>query len=233
MHVTAEHGLHGRAGAAERHHDEFQPGAAAEFMRGEEIEYGLIGVKLERPTDEQRHVAGAPEVGGAVVLEVELGLPASGNLVKGDIVTEFAKTSIKDVDQLIRLVGSAPVGKDVEMKVYREGRFLSVSVRPTRKQVLKGVHREAAFAWRGMKLAEPSSDIRASFNLPETVSGVVVTHVESNTAAEKAGLKPGFVIRQLNDEPVKGLRRLRELANKLTGPLKVRTAEPEQEITLP
>jgi serine protease Do len=207
-----------------------------QLRQGQPVEYGHLGVQLARPTPDERRRAGAPGRNGAIIREVQPGTPAAqSDLKPNDLVVGFDGQPVEDVDQLIRLVGSARVGVQVDVTVYRNRQELVIPVVPGRRQqLIQGIHIDLPFAWRGMRLSDPTAEVIQSFNLPDEVQGVVVTHVESDSPAEKAGLKPGNVISQIADEPVKGVRRVREVGPALTGPVKVIVADdPAGERTLP
>jgi S1-C subfamily serine protease len=126
------------------------------------------------------------------------------------------------------------VGKEIEVKYYRRNQLLTAALAPApRKNLIRGVHIEAPVNWRGMRLADLSDELREKYNLPDTASGLIVIHVESDAPASKAGLKPGQVIRKIGEDEVSGLRGLRQLLSKLTGPIKILAADSETEITLP
>ena len=207
----------------------------AQLTRGEEIEYGFIGVKLEDPTAEDRRLAGGPVSGGAVVREVLPGTPAAvANLQVGDLIVSFAGQLIMDADHLFCLVGDAPVGTAVAMVFHRDHKCLNVTIAPARRQTNKGVNLEAPMEWRGMHLGNPSPELCREFRLPETVEGIVVTEVETGGSAHRAGIEPGCVIARVGDITIKTVRRLREIAPSLSGPVKISLAQdPPVEITLP
>ncbi len=208
----------------------------AQLARGETVEYGYLGVGLKDATLEDRKRAGRADQGGAVIDTVQSGMPATdAHLQPGDVVVAFDGESVQSADQLARLVGAARIDITVNMMIWRGGKRLTVAVAPTRRQdAIKGVNIEMPLSWRGMTLENPTSKVRARFELPEATAGVVVTHVEAGGAAEQAGLRPGQVIRQIGGEPVKGVRRLREIAPDLTGPLTIIVdADPPAEMTLP
>jgi len=73
-------------------------------------------------------------------------------------------------------------------------------------------------------------------SLSDYVDGVLVLQVDPGGSAHKAGIQPGQVLRQVGDVPINGLKRLREIAPSLAGPLKVFMAgekQNDQQITLP
>jgi len=148
-------------------------------------------------------------------------------------VVTFGGRRVDSVDQFVRMVGAAPPGVPVDVRIYRDKALATVVVTPSRrKAVARGVNIEAPFAWRGMTLENPTPKVRARFDLPEDTVGVVVTRVEAGGVAEKAGLEPGQVIRQIGEERIKGVRRLRQMAPHLNGPLPI-VVEGEEEVLLP
>ena len=58
----------------------------------------------------------------------------------------------------------------------------------------------------GMQVAELDQQMRRQLNLPNDVEGLVITDVESGSAAERAGLQTGDVIEEVNRQPVHSLR---------------------------
>lgn len=207
-----------------------------QLARGEDVQYGYLGVTLKPPTVQDRKRAGGPDQGGALIEEVQLATPAAAaGLRTGDIIATFDGEPATSVDKLIRLVGSARIGVTVDVTIYRDNQRLTVGVTPTRRErVIPGVNIETPFSWRGMRIENPTPQVRIRFDLPRTTTGVVVTYVEPGGAAEKAGLKPGHVIRRVGAESIRGVRRLHQIARDLTGPQTIiLDADPPVEITLP
>jgi serine protease Do len=204
-----------------------------QLRQGREIEYAFIGVQLDRPTAAQRRMAGSPEGVGVLIKEVTPGAPAEGQLQVGDIVVAFNDEEVRDVDHLIRLVGSAAVGKPSDIRAYRNGHLITTTVTPARKAVLKGVRIEAPLAWRGMTIADLTDDLREKYKLDPAAEGVVVTQVEADGPAGRVGLKEGSLIRRVADQTLTGVRQLRELLPRLEGPVPVQAGDPATEITLP
>lgn len=210
----------------------------AQLARGEQVEYGYLGVDLDVPTAAERAAAGAPPVGGALIREVRPGTPAAAaNLQGGDIVVEFDGQPVQTRDHLVRLVGASRVNVEVGMLVYRDKRLLKLRVRPDRRPTeIRVVNAAAPLSWRGMKLAELSPAHRRAHNIADEVDGLVVLEVDPNGPARKAGIRPGQVLRQVGDVPIYSLKRLRDIAPALSGPLKViviNEKQSEQELALP
>lgn len=172
------------------------------LLAGREVEYGLLGVHLDTPTLADRNAAGGPKEGGALVIrEVSEDDPVGKAGIKaGAIIAEFDGEVIRDVDHLIRKVGAARVGKEVGIVFYQEGKRVAAKVIPARRPI-RGV--SMSYRWRGMRLTNPTVEIREKHELAENVKGIVVAYVDPDSPAAAAGLRPGQVIRRIGDVDIR------------------------------
>ncbi len=203
----------------------------AQLARGEEVDYGFLGVALRSTTGADRQAAGAPERGGATVASVEFGTPAANaNLQSGDVVVAFDGESVANADELIRLVGGARVGVPANLTLFRDKRRMHVTVVPARRKVPP----PSTCKWRGLKLAHPDWEVCLAHKLPIDATGVVVVEVEPNSAAAKAGLVPGQVIQQIDGVRIAGIRRMLQIAEQTASPVTIMVrGDPPRELTLP
>ncbi len=58
-------------------------------------------------------------------------------------------------------------------------------------------------------------------NIPENVSGLLVTKVEQNTDAEIKGIRPGDIIQEINQSSVNDINAFRKIMNSIKGSKKV------------
>ena len=54
-------------------------------------------------------------------------------------------------------------------------------------------------------------------NIPENVTGLLVTKVEQNTDAEIKGIRPGDIIQEINQSSVNDINEFRKIINSLKG----------------
>jgi serine protease Do len=212
----------------------------ARLSRGEKIEYGYLGVDLDVPSVADRSAAGAPRSGGALVRDIRPGTPAAAaKLQAGDVIVEFDGQHVHDRDHLVRLVGASRVDVEVVVLVYRAKKQIRLQARPERRPTELRVAVSVSpppesFLWRGMKLTDLSPSNRRSHNIADDIQGVIVTQVFTDGPADKAGIRPGEVLRKIGDVEIKGLRRLKEITPSLSGPLKiVMLSDNDQAVTLP
>ncbi len=81
------------------------------------------------------------------------------------------------------------------------------------KKVMDDLKKEGRVArgWLGVAVQNLTPDLARSFGLEEKAKGVLVSHVEPGSPAEKGGLKGGDVITRFRDKEVTDAQALREL----------------------
>jgi serine protease Do len=73
---------------------------------------------------------GLPDPQGARVTGITTGSPAeSAKFQVGDVILAFDGTRIEDDNHLINMVNLTPVNKEVEVRLVRAGKSLSIKVR--------------------------------------------------------------------------------------------------------
>jgi S1-C subfamily serine protease len=203
-----------------------------QLVRGEEVDYGFLGVRSHSATeDECPKTADGQVLGGAVVDEIEIGSPADvARLHAGDVISAVGGQAVTDSEELIQEIGAARVGAAINLTVWRDGRKLTVPVVPGRREIPF----PNTFFWRGMTLAHADWEKCWTFKLPVDVKGLIVTEVKAGSAAELAGLKVGQVVVQIGDAKFPFIRRLPQITRDLTGPVKITVAgNPPKEFTIP
>ena len=168
------------------------------------VSRGWMGISIQAVTDEMAQSFGLPKTYGALVNDVVASSPAAkAGILQGDVITGFAGSSIKDVRQLQRLVAETPVGKRVEVELYRDGKPIKVFVttapaESAPAQAQKPSEREAGPL--GLSVQELGAEQRA-----RGLSGVVVTDLEPGGIAEDSGIQRGDVIVSVNQKKVRNL----------------------------
>jgi len=129
------------------------------------------------------------------------------------VVVKFDGKDIKEMRDLPRVVADTPVGKDVEVTVIRKGKEEKKTVKIGRLEdgekqqqasLKKDEPAEKSVVQKalGLQLSNLSDDLRKKFKLKDSVNGVLITGVDSNSAAADKRLKAGDVIVEVMYEPV-------------------------------
>ncbi|MGH9432915.1 MAG: PDZ domain-containing protein, partial [Terriglobia bacterium] len=170
---------------------------------------------------------------GAVILSVEANSPAEkAGLKPGDVLAEFAGREIWSVSQLERWVGDTPAGRTVEVKFFRDGALKFANV--TLESHSHEFHMPAIkmppinipdfshfhFSWGHPRLGITGQTLTpqlARYFGVDQGKGVLVTEVQSGTAAEKAGLKAGDCIVRFGSKTIDGMEDLESAVLSATG----------------
>ncbi|MBI3989613.1 MAG: trypsin-like peptidase domain-containing protein [candidate division NC10 bacterium] len=94
------------------------------------IIWGWLGIQIEEVDDELAELEGLPLGKGVLVSAVLPGQPADqGGIRVGDIILSIDEVAINSPKELIRVVSTSQVGKEVRITLRRKGQDLQVSVR--------------------------------------------------------------------------------------------------------
>ncbi len=172
---------------------------------------GWLGVMIQQITPELQEKLGLESQKGALVADVTSGGPAEkAGIRRGDVIVAFDGREVPEMSALPLMVGSTPVGKEVDVAVIRKGKEKTFEV--TLGQLdEKGPSEAPAETGTdlGMAVEEISPEHARRFNLTEE-RGLVVVRVEPNSPAGESGLQPGDVILEMDQQEVKTLSRYRK-----------------------
>ncbi len=207
------------------------------LRRGEEIDYGFLGVGFsEEPQNND----------GGVELEfVTPGSPAAfAGLRARDVVMAVGDTPIKHGDDLFLSLGTQLAGAKVQLTIRK-----NIGLRPKTfqkivtlakfhfpgKSIASSVGKRPYF--RGMRVDYTSVLVQKPLGLTTIPQGVLVSAVKEGSRASKAKLKAGELITQVNGEPVRSPSDFYQKVAGLDGPIQLTIAgydprQPTAKITL-
>jgi serine protease Do len=155
---------------------------------------------------------------GALVTDVKEDSPADhAGLQQGDVITSYQSSPVEDAVALQRLVTKTTVGAKVSVKVLRDGHEKELTVKigeqPGETKIAKADSNDGEYAFAGVAVADLDRDTAKELGIKGKAQGVVVTSVEPDSGADKAGLMPGDVIREINRQPVKSVKEFEKLSS--------------------
>jgi len=105
-----------------------------ELKKGQEIEYGWLGVGIQTLNKDLAEEFKLPDSSGALVVTIIPGSPAvAAGIQVGDVIRECGGRLVKDADGLMEEIGRARPGKTVKLKILRDGKEQSLDVVVGRK----------------------------------------------------------------------------------------------------
>ena len=165
---------------------------------------GWLGVRIQSVTDEIAENLGLEKATGALVANVTDEGPAKESGIReGDVILEFDGKVVPEMRRLPRIVAETPVGKAVDVIVWRKGKKESFKVtlgeleeaeKAQQASLTGGGDASGTGEALGMSLSAMTDTLRERFEIGEDVNGVVVTEVKDDSPAASKGLRAGDVI---------------------------------------
>lgn len=163
---------------------------------------GWLGVTIQPITADLAESFGLTGEKGALVSEVIPNSPAEKVLKPGDVILSFNGKDIHEMNELPRQVAAAAVGKDVSMKIFRDGKEEEVTVTVARMSDDWGDETSADLSDSiGLKVQKNSQELARTLRIKET-EGIVITKVKPESQAAAAGLQAGDLVRELNGQRI-------------------------------
>jgi serine protease Do len=175
---------------------------------------GYMGVSIQNITSDLKDKLGLKDTKGALVSDiVEGGAADKAGIQPEDVIITFDGKDIKDRDELRLTVSATVVGKNVKVDVLRKGEKKTLDLKVAELQETeeaegtssqfpgRGNRNEDQMDQLGISVGEITADRAKQYNLTDK-SGVVITQVQNNSAASKAGLEAGMVIAEIDREKI-------------------------------
>jgi len=177
---------------------------------------GWLGVRIMEVSSEAADALGLDHAHGALVTQLFDDSPATeAGIEELDVILTFNGQEVPEMRRLPRMVAETPVGREVDVEVWRDGQIVSLDLtlaeleaaeqaglrdvdRPLPPEPLRRAERE--IDQLGVVVANLTPDIAERFGIPANQSGVVVTQVLG--AAPSDRLRVGTVIQNVNQMPI-------------------------------
>jgi len=168
---------------------------------------GWLGLSIQDITPDMAENMKLQDRQGALVGQVFPGDPADKAGIKtGDIIIAVDGRRIQDTHELLRIVASLTVGRQVEVLIIRNGREerknVTVAERKETREIAAG---SKGYEQLGLTVQEITPEMARALKLTEQ-GGVVITRVNPNSPADDAHLKVNDVILQVNRVRVQALK---------------------------
>lgn len=192
---------------------------------------GYLGIQ----TGVLQRGAGGAETEGVTVGDILSGSPAEqAGLQPGDVILKFDGRDVKNFRTLRTLVAGAPLDKQVDLQIVRNGKPLTVKTqikeqpvdyesarvvprgnRPQQPQVAQQPNDQetADGPLASIQVDELTPEKARQLDLPPNVQGVLVTDVDPDSGM--AELQKGDVIEQINQQPVTSISDYKKVGNSL------------------
>ncbi len=178
--------------------------AAEQILKTGHVQRAWIGVGIQDLTPELAAALKLDPRAGALVNAVNDGGPAQkANVKPGDVISSVGGRPVHEGHELIREVLSHDVGQSVPLEIIREGKHYSSSALLTARPEapippLPVQQQGVPHAGLGLSVRDLQPAQSAQLGLPAKVLPVVTT-VAPGSSADRAGLKAGDVIVEVDN----------------------------------
>jgi serine protease Do len=174
-----------------------------------------LGVTVQQVTPELAESLGVPDARGALVSGVEPGGPADqAGLKQGDVIVAIDGRKVTDANAVRNQIAGTTPGSAVSIDVVRGGKAETVSARlverpRTERAAAPQDESERGTSSFGMAVTPLTPQLAEELELARGDTGLVVTDVDPSGAAATSGVRPGDLIKKVNDRDVTSVQSLR------------------------
>ena len=164
-----------------------------------------IGISPQEITSDLMEAFNLEEVSGVLVAKVETDSPAHrAGLEVGDVIVEFNSEKVPNVSKFRIAVATSKVGTRVPVKIIRENKERTLYIQLDSYPEDGSVASADSPANNGSVgiTVEARDSAYAKRNNINVDKGVIISTIEGNSAASKAGLQVGYVILKVGREAV-------------------------------
>lgn len=181
------------------------------------VKRGWLGVLIQEVSKELAESFNLDKPMGALVAQVVDDSPADdADLQVGDVIVAFEGKPIRFSSELPHLVGRTRPGTEVELDIIRNGREKTVELKigvlpgdPVQASGQPGRSTEPT-GLLGMELRELREEEMEAMGVDR---GLLVNRVNNSGAAAQAGIRPGDVVSQFNNERIESVKEFRRLVD--------------------
>jgi serine protease Do len=175
---------------------------------------GYLGVNFDKLSPKLAKSLGLASDKGVIVTHVEKGSPADkAGLKIEDVIVQFDGKPVNAETDLPKVVAGTPVGKKVQIVVFRKAKRLVLSATVAQGRS-GGVVGEPTTASIGISVRELTPELARQLGLKDA-KGVVVSEVKPGSSADEVGMVRGDLVLEFNGQSVDSLEEFAALAAKV------------------
>lgn len=174
-----------------------------------EVTRGWLGVAIQDLTPELTEYYGLKDQKGVLVTHVYEDDPADkGGIQPHDIIIAVGDQKVTTTRELSSAIAASRIGRKTAVTIIRNGTEKTVYVKLKKRDdtALQAKNEHESTSKLGITLAELTPEMATRLGFSENEQGVLVTQVENSSKADKAGIRQGDLIKEVNHKKVDTLK---------------------------
>ncbi|MCD6181988.1 MAG: Do family serine endopeptidase [Candidatus Cloacimonetes bacterium] len=193
---------------------------ADDILREGKVVRAYIGIIPQEIDADLRQSLNLDTISGVLVAKVEKDTPADkAGLKRGDVIVSFDGKDVPNVAKFRIGVANSEIGVKTPVAIIRDGKRKNLQVklsrRPDEADAVDEPAKEVATSL-GLSVENLDGEFARRYNIQES-EGVVITRVQPQSAAAKAGLQAGDVILEMNNKPIGNEKQYRTAVKEAKG----------------
>lgn len=192
-----------------------------------EVARGYLGILPADIDAETAKLWNLSDESGAIVRTVRNNSPAAkAGLQVGDVILSVSGKKIENASKLPLVVSSYRPGSEITLEVQRDGKTMNLKAKlaeltpevldgresPAEDEVAPPKSTSVADVMPGVTIQNLTPSTRERYEVPEDVSGVVITQIDPDSRAADMGVEEGDIILQINRKPVRAVGEAQQMA---------------------
>jgi len=188
------------------------------------VERGYLGVSTQPLDTELGSQFGTDH--GALISEIQPGSAAEkAGLKRGDVITRVNGANVTDPRGLALAIGRMSPGAEITLDYLRDGKTTTLKIKlgeqPTQNLSAggrEGAENKDVGVLNGVGVSDLTPEARSQLQVPAGVEGALITQVDPDSAAARAGLREGDLILELDRKHVRNASEAVKLSEEIKGP---------------
>ena len=180
------------------------------------VERGLLGVSgIKDLTPLSAPIFGLPEDTKGVLIPnvIEDSAAEKAGLTHNDVILEVNGEPVESAIDLQTRISMLKPGTKVELTIWRDGSRKKVDVELGKRSEMEQLRAAETTKDLGFTVENLTDELKETYGF-EDLTGVIVTEVQQGSEAQRQGLEPGVLIREVNRQPVKNTREFSQAIEK-------------------
>jgi len=195
------------------------------LIKYKKVVRGWLGVSIQDVTSDLADEFGVKDLKGALVSGVMKKSPAEqAGIKQGDVILQYNGKVVEDTGHLRNMVSQTPINTTVKVKLQRAKKEVEVEVvivelpkkltEPSvREEETEENNGEENDSLLGLVVHELTPDLARRFGIDENEKGVVVLKADPSSRVFEAGIRPGDIILQINQQNITTLEEYKKKAS--------------------